>query len=47
VSNANGSITSTGIPNPNYRPTLDEVGRRYWVDGSNTFDFFASGVVMF
>jgi hypothetical protein len=42
-----GGIQSTGLPNPNYRPTLDEVGRRYWVDGSNTFDLFASGVVMF
>jgi hypothetical protein len=47
ISLGGGTIQSTGIPNPNYRPTLDEVGRRYWVDGSNTFDFFASGVVMF
>jgi len=41
------SLTSTGTPNPNYRPTISSVGRRYWVDGSNTFDLFASGVVMF
>jgi hypothetical protein len=40
-------VTSTGLPNPNYRATINNVGRRYWVDGSNTFDLFASGVVMF
>jgi hypothetical protein len=42
-----GTLTATGVPNPNYRPTISAVGRRYWVDGSNTFDLFASGVVMF
>jgi hypothetical protein len=42
-----GGIASTGLPNPNYRPTINEVGRRYWVDGSNTFDFFASVIAMF
>lgn len=41
------SIASTGLPNPNYRPTINAVGRRFWVDSSNTFDVFASGVVMF
>jgi hypothetical protein len=41
------TITSTGIPNPNYRPTINAVGRRFYVDDSNTFDLFASGVVMF
>ncbi|MDI3286112.1 hypothetical protein [Polyangium sp. 15x6] len=40
-------ITATGIPNPNYRPTINAVGRRFWVSDSNTFDVFASGVVMF
>jgi hypothetical protein len=40
-------ISATGIPNPNYRPTINAVGRRFWVDGSDTFDVFASGVVMF
>jgi hypothetical protein len=38
---------STGLPNPNYRPSVNAVGRRYWVDNSNTFDLFASAVVMF
>ncbi len=47
-SDAPGStVTATGVPNPNYRPTINNVGRRYFVDGSNGFDIFASGVVMF
>lgn len=44
---ASGTLQSTGYPNPNYRATINSVGRRYWVDSSNTFDVFASGVVMF
>lgn len=40
-------VASTGVPNPNYRATINSVGRRYWVDAANTFDLFASGVVMF
>ena len=40
-------LTSTGLPNPNYRASINEVGRRFWVEASNTFDLFASGVVMF
>ncbi len=39
--------TSTGQPNPNYRPTIDSVGRRFFVDASNTFDMFASISLMF
>lgn len=39
--------TVTGTPNPNYRATVNAVGRRFYVDDSNTFDIFASGVVMF
>ncbi len=41
------AVSSTGQPNPNYRAAINSVGRRFWVDGSNTFDLFASGVVMF
>ena len=26
---------------------INDVGRRFWVDSSNTFDLFASAVVMF
>ncbi|APR83140.1 Hypothetical protein A7982_08489 [Minicystis rosea] len=40
-------LKTTGIPNPYYRATINSVGRRFWVDSSNTFDLFASGVVMF
>jgi hypothetical protein len=43
----NQNYTATGLPNPNYRPTINDVGRRFWVDASNTFDLFASAVVMF
>ncbi len=42
-----GTITATGIPNPNYRPVINAVGRRFVVSDSNTFDVFASGSVMF
>jgi hypothetical protein len=42
-----GALSATGVPNPNYRPTINAVGRRFFVDNSNTFDIFASGVVMF
>lgn len=41
------TITATGIPNPNYRPTINAVGRRFYATDSDTFDIFASGVVMF
>lgn len=41
------TVSITGIPNPNYRPSINMVGRRFLVDQSNTFDLFASGVVMF
>ncbi len=39
--------SATGVPNPNYRTVINDVGRRFWVDGSNTFDLFASAVLMF
>lgn len=42
-----GEVRATGLPNPNYRPTINAIGRRFFVDDSNTFDLFASGVVMF
>jgi hypothetical protein len=41
------AYTPTGLPNPNYRGSINDVGRRFWVDASNTFDLFASAVVMF
>ncbi len=48
--NPNGTVaneTSTGLPNPNYRAVINDVGRRFWVDSSNTWDVFGSAVVMF
>jgi hypothetical protein len=41
------NLTPTGTPNPNYRPTINSVGRRFFVDASNTFDMFASISLMF
>ncbi|AKT42647.1 hypothetical protein [Chondromyces crocatus] len=42
-----GAFTQTGIPNPNYRHSINAVGRRFYADAITTFDLFASGVVMF
>jgi hypothetical protein len=47
VSAPSGSFTQTGIPNPNYRPTIDAVGRRFKVDDSNLWDAWVMGIVMF
>jgi hypothetical protein len=46
-SGSGGSRTITGQPNPAYRPTVNAIGRRFFVDESVTFEVFASGVVMF
>ena len=35
------------VPNPNYRAVINDVGRRFWVDASNTYDLFGSAVFMF
>ncbi|MBM4376036.1 MAG: hypothetical protein FJ095_13200 [Deltaproteobacteria bacterium] len=40
-------IGATGIPNPAYRPTINGVGRRFYVDESVTYEIFARGVVLF
>jgi hypothetical protein len=45
--NPNSDPRATGVPNPNYRATINSIGRRFYVDDSNTFDIFASGTVMF
>jgi len=37
----------TGVPNPAYRPTINAIGRRFYVDESITYEVFASGTVMF
>jgi hypothetical protein len=41
------TVTSTGIPNPHYRPTIDSVGRRFRTDDSNLWDAWVMGTVMF
>jgi hypothetical protein len=37
----------TGIPNPNYRPTIDLPGRRFRADDVRLWDAWVNGVVMF
>lgn len=44
---ATQDVAPNGIPNPNFRPSINQVGRRYLVDDSVTVDVFANGVVMF
>jgi hypothetical protein len=43
----NVTYTSTGIPNPNYRPTINQVGRRFRVDTTSVVDLWLNGIVMF
>jgi hypothetical protein len=38
---------ATGIPNPNYRPTLDVPGNRFLSDDATIVDLWINGVVMF
>jgi hypothetical protein len=44
---AGQTVRATGVPNPNYRATINTVGRRFFVADSSTFDIFASATVMF
>ncbi|MCU0690463.1 MAG: hypothetical protein MUF54_03595 [Polyangiaceae bacterium] len=37
----------TGIPNPNYRPVINHVGRRFKVDDVSVVDLWFNGIVMF
>lgn len=37
----------TGIPNPNYKPTIDLVGRRFKADDTSLWDAWVMGIVMF
>jgi hypothetical protein len=41
------NISATGQPNPNFRPTINVTGRRFYVDSSTTWDVAVSGAVMF
>jgi hypothetical protein len=46
-SEGGGQFVATGLPNPAYRPTVNAIGRRFYVDESVTYEVFASGIVMF
>jgi len=37
----------TGIPNPNYKPTIDSVGHRFKADDTSLWDAWVMGIVMF
>lgn len=43
----NYHFTATGIPNPNYRPAVNMVGRRFKYDDAGTVDLWFNGIVMF
>lgn len=49
VSSAGNSsvYSATGIPNPNYRPVINHVGRRFKVDDVSVVDLWLNGIVMF
>jgi hypothetical protein len=47
VNGTNKTVSQTGIPNPNYRPTIDAVGRRFRTEDSNLWDAWVMGIVMF
>jgi hypothetical protein len=39
--------TPSGIPNPNYRKTVNDPGHRFKVSGSSAFDAWINATVMF
>jgi hypothetical protein len=43
----NVAFSATGIPNPNYRPTINTPGRRFKVDDSHAVDAWLNATVMF
>lgn len=47
ASGVQGSFTSTGIPNPNYRASINVPGRRFKVDDSSAFEAWLNATVMF
>jgi len=44
---ATSSSSVSGIPNPNYRRTIDDPGHRFKVDDSHAFDAWINATVMF
>lgn len=45
--NTSSNSSATGIPNPNYRRTIDDTGHRFKVDDSHAFDAWVNATVMF
>jgi hypothetical protein len=43
----NSSSTATGLPNPNYRKTINDPGHRFRVDASGQVDAWINATVMF
>jgi hypothetical protein len=41
------AVTASGIPNPNYRRTINDPGRRFKVDDSHAVDAWVNATVMF
>ncbi len=41
------TFSATGIPNPNYRPVINQVGHRFKVDDVSVVDLWLNGIVMF
>src|SRR5262249_20868422 len=41
------TLTATGIPNPNYRKTINDPGHRFKVSDSSIFDAWINATVMF
>lgn len=46
-STTQSGYSATGIPNPNYRPTINTPGRRFKVDDSHALDAWLNATVMF
>ena len=44
---ATSAVTASGIPNPNYRRTINDPGHRFKVDDSHAFDAWVNATVMF
>jgi hypothetical protein len=42
-----GAPTATGIPNPNYRASIDAPGRRFRFDDASSWDAWVNAIVMF
>ncbi|MEM9692034.1 MAG: hypothetical protein AAGA56_05795 [Myxococcota bacterium] len=43
----NNTFQATGVPNPAFRRSINEVGRRFYVDTSTTFEVFFTANFMF